>query len=165
MGVSAGGTSAFSYSITLLSKQRVALYALTHKPQTPCCLVGFTTPPAAICLRKSSTHYLLDVLAPGPAQALEHMHCHVASFQSLQRVPELGHFLLTLSVSTAVFNSTPPPVELFWNSWIPPREDSGVERVQLDRPQTVRPGPPPPFPSSPALSAPGRFSVMSPVVT
>lgn len=43
--------------------------------------------------------YLLVVLAPGTAQAFENIHCHLASFPSLQQLPKLGRHPLTLSVS------------------------------------------------------------------
>lgn len=55
--------------------------------------------------------YLSDPLAPGPAEALEDMHCHVTRVLSSQRVQGLGH----LRAPSAWFNSTPPFVRLFRN--------------------------------------------------
>lgn len=126
MGVSAGGTSGSSYSITLQSKHCVALhthtlttshYTRTHtqthtdtytqknkikKTQTPAKSVDFEIhlPPFDSDGNLTKLTLILPVvLAPWPAQAFENMHCHLASFLSLQRVQKIDRHLLLPSLS------------------------------------------------------------------
>ncbi len=117
--------------------------------------VGSWTPPEGKVTKLELSYYLLVALAPGPAQAFENMHCHLASFRSLQRVPDRGcHPLLPLCSSTPLFNTAPPLVWLFWNNLIPP--EAAAERRECSwtgQPFTSRaPRSPPPLPC--ALRAP-----------
>lgn len=71
----------------------------TYKPQTPCYVRRFLNSTCRHLTQKAKlelSYYLLLVLAPGPAQAFENMHCHRASSLSLQRHPQPGHLLYPL---------------------------------------------------------------------
>lgn len=100
--MSAGGTSSSSYSIILLSLSGWP-HALTHKPLSHtrthahrgALLRHVNRGFFFFILRRHpklrSRAYLLGPLAPGPAEALEGMHCHLTSVLSSQRVQKLGH--------------------------------------------------------------------------
>lgn len=179
--MSAGGTSSSSYSIILLSLSGRP-HALTHKPVSHTrthahrgallCDVsrGLLSFWVAILRKLRSRAYLLGPLAPGPAEALEDMHCHLTPRPVLTAGPETRTSPCTPGLTGSRFDSTPPFVRLLWNRRIPSEEAcGGRERVQLHRPQTVgtwrhrdlQPAPPTLPPLSPCART---VSVMSPTV-
>lgn len=90
--MSARGTSGSSYSIILPSQLWVASHtpflSLTHTHAgviTDCSFRVF------FFLLLRSHFYLLDPLAPGPAEALEDVHCHLTRVLWSQRAQQLGH--------------------------------------------------------------------------
>lgn len=199
VALSAEGTSGSSYSITLLSTHWLAALrqystythfsstTRAHKPQTPTKSVGLNSTcrhlGQEVTSGKSGCRYLLVALAPGPTQAFESVHRHLARFLSSRQVPQVAAHVVRLSV-TLPSSAAARRLSLlsFWNDLIrpppppPPRQKqrgasaAGPAGRTYVRTQVARAGnytPPPPVlaPSpSPRPHRPRLDRVMSPAV-